>query len=133
MTHPTPTPSLSPADISVRPTPIPGRLLVDHDAGLGLGQSLRPLADVPLGERVSVSARVEALTLAASRVFLSLADTDGNSATVVVPSGKFTTASLDFGRPIVVGDMVQMHGTVSILIDGMPKSITAFAFRAVAS
>ncbi|MFB6776527.1 hypothetical protein ACFCX0_03640 [Streptomyces sp. NPDC056352] len=119
--------------IADRPAPLPGRLLVDHDAGLGLGPALKPLADVPAGQTVTVTGRIDSLTVAGTRVLLLLADSDGDTATVIVPSPKFMAASRSIGRPITVGDTVQLHGTVSARFEHMPKIIDAFAFRAVAA
>ncbi|MFE7237217.1 hypothetical protein [Streptomyces sp. NPDC057580] len=115
------------------PAPLPGRLLVDHDAGLGLGSALKPLADVPAGQTVTTTGRIDSLTVAGSRVLLLLADSNGDTATVIVPSPKFMTASRGIGRPITVGDTVQLHGTVSARFEHMPKIIDAFAVRAVAA
>jgi hypothetical protein len=118
------------SDILTTTAPLPGRLLVDYDAGLGLGPALKPLADVPAGQTVSTTARIDGLTVAGSRALLLLADSNGDTATVIVPSSKFMAASRSIGRPITVGDSVQLHGTVSARFEHMPKIIDAFAFRA---
>ena len=114
-----------------RPASRPGRLLVDHDAGLGLGPALKPLADVPAGQTVTTTGRIDSLTVAGTRVLLLLVDSNGDTATVIVPSPKFMAASRSIGRPITVGDTVQLHGTVSARFEHMPKVIDTFAFRAV--
>jgi hypothetical protein len=111
--------------------PAPGRLLVDHDAGLGLGPALKPLADVPAGQTVTTTGRIDGLTHGGSRILLLLADSNGDTATVIVPSAKFMTASRSVGRLIVIGDTVQLHGTVSSRFEHMPKVIDAFAIRAL--
>lgn len=109
----------------------PGNLLVDHDAGLGLGPALKPLADVPAGQTVTATGRIDGLTVAGSRALLLLADSTRATATVIVDSPKFMAASRSIGRPLAIGDTVQLHGTVSARLERMPKIIDAFAFRVV--
>lgn len=124
------TSALTSADHSA---PRPGRLLIDHDAGLGHGPALKPLADVPAGQTVSVTGRIDGLTAGGSRILLALADSNGDTATVIVPSAKFMTASRSVGRLIAIGDTVQLHGKVAARFEHMPKVIDAFAIRAVAA
>ncbi|MGW3821836.1 hypothetical protein ACWEAF_05880 [Streptomyces sp. NPDC005071] len=116
---------------NANPAPHPGRLLVDHDAGLGLGPALKPLADVPAGQTVTTTGRIDGLTVAGSRALLLLADSNRNTATVIVDSPKFMAASRSIGRPLAVGDTVRLHGTVSARFEHMPKTVDAFAIRVV--
>ncbi|MFP3986909.1 hypothetical protein U9R90_05280 [Streptomyces sp. E11-3] len=137
---PAPTPTLSPADMAahdlascVRPASVPGHLLVDHDAGLGVGAALMPLSAVRVGERVTATADITGLQVFPGRVRVVLDDRHGGCADVLVPSPRFMAASRSLGRPIEVGDRVQLHGTVVRRAEWMPQAIDAYAIRTVSS
>jgi hypothetical protein len=119
--------------ITTTPTaPRPGRLLVEHDPGLGLGASLMPLDDVRVDRSVSVTAEITGIQLFPGRVRMVLDDGHGGSADVLLQSAVVVDAFRSVGRPPGVGVRVQVRGTVVRRIDMMPKAIDGRSIRVVA-
>jgi hypothetical protein len=121
------------AKLSAAPVSRPGRLLVEHDRGLGLGPSLWPLGEVRPGEHVTVTAEITGFKAFPGRVHLILDDGHGGSAAVTIDSAKVMAAFRAAGSPPRVGVRVEVRGeVVQPPVPSAPRGIEARFIRVVA-
>jgi hypothetical protein len=112
------------------PAPMPGRLPVTYDTGLG--PVTKPLADVPAGTWVEVTATVRAVTSRPpGRALLVLADEDGHSAYAFADTAGLIGAFRTTGQRPMPGCRVQVRGEVFRRITSQPATIDVTALRVV--
>lgn len=108
-----------------------GRLLVDHDRGLGLGPVHWPLGEIRVGETVAATAEITGVKAFNGRTRLVLDDGHGGSADILIDTAKVMAAFRAVGSPPRPGTRVQIRGTVASRspIPGAPRGIDAYAIR----